>query len=146
MVSITDALIHCLPIAFSDCFAASLWGHQWSPKQVEICSNTAVIEVLRSGTSWDSNLLVLLRHPLPVGSLELLCVYCLSRCKKIKCHSWRHFLFSISVVLSASSLCVSHNNASTSFGLGPAACNLDQKCQFYLINGLASVSSSIFVL
>ena len=100
-------------------------------------TNTAVVEVLRSGTSWDSNLLVLLRHLLPVGSLALLCVYCLSRCKKIKCHSWRHFLISISVVLWASFLCISHNNASTSFGLGPAACNLDQKCQFYLISGLA---------
>ena len=35
------------------------------------------------------------------------------------------------------SLCISCSNASTSFGLGPAACTLDQKCQFYLSNGLA---------
>ena len=100
--------------------------------------------MLWSGTSWDSYLLVPLRHPLPVGSPALLCVYCLSRCQKIKCHSWRHFLFSISVVLSARSLCVSHNNASTSFGLGPAACNLDQKCQFYLINGLVPSTRRVY--
>ena len=62
MVSITAALIHCLqriPIVL----AASLWGHQWSAKRVEFCSdNTAVVEVLRFGTSRDSNLMVLLRH------------------------------------------------------------------------------------
>ena len=35
----------------------------WSAKRVEFCSdNTAVVEVLRSGTSRDSNLMVLLRH------------------------------------------------------------------------------------
>ena len=44
--------------------AASLWGHQWSAKQVEFHSdNTAMVEVLRSGTSRNSNLMVLLRHP-----------------------------------------------------------------------------------
>ena len=41
----------------------SQWGHQWSAKRVAFCSdNTAVVEVLRSGTSRDSNLMVLLRH------------------------------------------------------------------------------------
>ena len=58
MVSITDALIH-FPIVL----VASLWVHQWSAKRVELCSdNTAVVEVLRSGTLRDSNLMVLLRH------------------------------------------------------------------------------------
>ena len=56
-----------LSIAYKELFqivlAASLWGHQWSAKRVEFCSdNTAVVEVLRSGTSRDSNLMVLLRH------------------------------------------------------------------------------------
>ena len=56
-----------LSIAYKELFpvalAASLWGHQWSAKRVEFCSdNTAVVEVLRSGTSRDSNMMVLLRH------------------------------------------------------------------------------------
>ena len=56
-----------LSIAYKDLFpiavAASLWGHQWSAKQVEFRSdNTAVVEVLRSDTSHNSNLMVLLRH------------------------------------------------------------------------------------
>ena len=56
-----------LSIAYKELFpvvlAASLCGHQWSAKQVEFCSdNTAVVEVLRSDTSRDSNLMVLLRH------------------------------------------------------------------------------------
>ena len=43
--------------------AASLWGHQWSAKRVKLGSdNTAVVEVLWSSTSGDSNLKVLLRH------------------------------------------------------------------------------------
>ena len=59
-VSITDALIHCL---FLIVLAASLWGHQWSAKQVKFCSdNTAVVEVLWSSTSRDLNLKALLRH------------------------------------------------------------------------------------
>ena len=56
-----------LSITYKELFpivlAASRWGHQWSTKRVEFCSdNTAVVEVLRSGTSRDSNLMVLLRH------------------------------------------------------------------------------------
>ena len=56
-----------LSIAYKELFpvvlAASLWGHQWSAKRVEFCSdNTAVVAVLRSGTSRDSNMMVLLRH------------------------------------------------------------------------------------
>ena len=56
-----------LSIAYKELFlvvlAASLWGHQWSAKWVEFCSdNTAVVEVLRSDTPQDSNLMVLLRH------------------------------------------------------------------------------------
>ena len=43
--------------------AVALWGLQWSSKQVEFFSdNTAVVEVLRSGTSRDPNLMALLRH------------------------------------------------------------------------------------
>ena len=52
--------------------------------------------------------------------------------------------FEFSAVPSANSLCVSHSNASTSFGLGPAACSLDQKCQFYLSNGLAPSTRQVY--
>lgn len=39
----------------------SLWGHQWSATWVEFCSsNTAVAEVLWSGSSRDSNMMMLL--------------------------------------------------------------------------------------
>ena len=66
MVSVTAALIHCLQRTFSDfpiVLAASLWGHHCSAKRVEFRSdNTAVVEVLRSGTSRNSNLMMLLRH------------------------------------------------------------------------------------
>ena len=82
--------------------------------------------------------------PLPDGGPALLCIYCSSRFWKIKCHSWHHSSFWISAVPSASSLCVSHTNANTSFGLGPAACSLDQKCQFYLSNGLAPSSRQVY--
>ena len=56
-----------LSIAYKELFpivlAASLWGHQWSAKRMEFRSdNTAMAEVLRSGTSCNSNLMVLLRH------------------------------------------------------------------------------------
>ena len=62
-----DGLRYSLSIADKELFpivlAASLWGHQWSAKRVEFRSdNTAVVEVLRSGTSRNSNLMVLLRH------------------------------------------------------------------------------------
>ena len=53
------------PLAYKELFpivlAASLWDHQWSAKRVEFSSdNTAVVKVLRSGRSRDSNLMVLL--------------------------------------------------------------------------------------
>ena len=56
-----------LSIAYKEPFpvvlVASLWSHQWSAKRVEFRSdNTAVVEVLRFGTSRNSNLMVLLRH------------------------------------------------------------------------------------
>ena len=42
--------------------AAVLWGPRWSSRWVEFCSdNKAVVEVLRSGTSQDPNLMALLR-------------------------------------------------------------------------------------
>ena len=47
-------------------------------------------------------------------------------------------------ISSASFLCVSHSNASTSFGLGPVACSLDQKCQFYLSSGLAPLTRWVY--
>ena len=43
--------------------AAAPWGFHWSSKCVEFCSNnTAIIEVLQSGTSYDPNLRALLHH------------------------------------------------------------------------------------
>ena len=56
-----------LSIAYIELFptvlAASPWGHQWFAKRVDFCSdNKAVVEALRSHTSRDSNLMVLLRH------------------------------------------------------------------------------------
>ena len=63
MVSITDALVHCLQITLSDRFGCFPVGSSVVYKVVEFCSdNKAVVEVLRSGTSRDSNLMVLLRH------------------------------------------------------------------------------------
>ena len=50
----------------------------------------------------------------------------------------------ISSVPSASSLCISSSNIGTSLGLGPAACSLDQKCQFYLSNGLAPSTRRVY--
>ena len=52
-----------LSIAYKELFpivlAAFLWGHHWSAKRVEFRSdNTAVVEVLQSGTSRNSNLMV----------------------------------------------------------------------------------------
>ena len=56
-----------LSIAYKELFpivlAASLWGHQWSAKWVEFRpDNTAVVKVLRSGTSRYLNLMMLLRY------------------------------------------------------------------------------------
>lgn len=52
-----------LSIEYKELLAASLWGYQWKAKRVEFCSdNTAVVEVLRSRTSRDSNVIVLLCH------------------------------------------------------------------------------------
>ena len=56
-----------LSIAYKELFpiilAASLWGHKWSAERVEFCSdNTAVVKVLRSSASRDSNLMATLRH------------------------------------------------------------------------------------
>ena len=55
------------PLAYKELFpivlAPSLWDHQWSAKRVEFSSdNTAVVKVLRSGRSRDSNLMVLPCH------------------------------------------------------------------------------------
>ena len=43
--------------------AAYLWGPQWVFRQVEfLCDNESVVAVLKSGTLWDKNLMVLLRY------------------------------------------------------------------------------------
>jgi hypothetical protein len=60
----SDTQIH-LSIAYKELFpiviAASLWGHLWVSRQVEFRSdNTSVVEVLRTGTSRDQHLMVLL--------------------------------------------------------------------------------------
>ena len=56
-----------LSIAYKELFpvvvAATLWGHRWATKRVEFRSdNMAVVSVLRSGTSKDPNMMVLLRY------------------------------------------------------------------------------------
>ena len=56
-----------LSIAYKELFpvaiAASSWGPLWASKHVEFCSdNMSVVSVLRSGTSRDPNIMVLLRH------------------------------------------------------------------------------------
>ena len=56
--------------------ASHLWGHCWAAKHMEFCSdNMAVVNVLRSGTSKDPNMMVLLRY-LSL-SATFLCLYCL---------------------------------------------------------------------
>lgn len=56
-----------LSIAYKELFpivvAAALWGHQWVSRRVEfLCDNEAVVAVLKSGTSRDQQLMLLLRH------------------------------------------------------------------------------------
>ena len=138
-------LIHCLQRTLSDCFGSFPLGSpvvckvgeilfwQYSSGRDVVVQYITRFELEGAATS-----------PLPVGGPALLCIYCSSRFWKIKCHSLHHSSFWISVVPSASSSCVSHSNASTSFGLGPAACSLDQKCQFYLSNGLAPSTQQVY--
>ena len=54
-------------IAYKELFpivvAAYLWGRQWVSRRVEFfCDNESVVAVLKSGTSRDKNLMVLLRY------------------------------------------------------------------------------------
>ena len=135
-----------LSIVYKELFlivsAACLWGHQWSAKRMKFCSdNIAVVEVLWSSTSRDSNLKVLLRH------LSLLA-------------AWHSFAFTTRHVSGKSNAIVDtiprfefqrfHQLApyasptATPVGLGPAACSLDQKCQFYLSNGLAPSTGQVY--
>ena len=56
-----------LSIAYKELFpivvAANLWGPQWVSWRVEfLCDNESVVAVLKSGTSWDKSLMVLLRY------------------------------------------------------------------------------------
>ena len=138
-----------LSIAYKELFlivlAASLWGHQWSAKQVKFCSdNTAVVEVLWSSTSRDLNLKALLRHLSLLAARHSFAFTAHHISGKSNFIVDTNSSFWISAVPSASSLCVSHSNASTSFGLGQAACSLDQKCQFYLSNGLAPSTQQVY--
>ena len=55
-----------LPIVYKELFpvvvASHLWGHCWAAKRVEFCSdNMAVVSVLRSGTSKNPIMMVILR-------------------------------------------------------------------------------------
>ena len=138
-----------LSIAYIELFpivlAASLWGHPWFAKRVDFCfDNKAMVEVLRSHTSRDSNLMVLLRH------LSLLAprhsfVFA-SRHIPGKSNAMADAIsrFAFRRVPSAGALCVSHSNTSNPFGPSPAACNLDQKCQLYLSNGLATSTRRVY--
>ena len=138
-----------LSIAYIELFptvlAASLWGHQWFAKRVDFSSdNKAVVEALRSHTSRDSNLMVLLRH------LSLLAprhsfVFA-ARHIRGKSNAMADAIsrFEFRRVPSAGSLYVSHSNTSNPFGLRPAACNLDQKCPLYLSNGLAPSTRRVY--
>ena len=138
-----------LSIAYIELFptvlAASPWGHQWFAKRVDFCSdNKAVVEALRSHTSRDSNLMVLLRH------LSLLAprhsfVFAARQIRgKSNAMADAISRFEFRRVPSAGSLCVSHSNTSNPFGLRPAACNLDQKCPLYLSNGLAPSTRRVY--
>ena len=145
MVSVTAALIHCLQRTFSDRSGSFPVGSSVVCKgggilfwQYSCGRGFAVRYITRFELDGAAS------SPLPVGGPALLCVYCPLRSWEIKCHSWRHFSFRISAVSLASSLCVSYSNIGTSLGLGPAACSLDQKCQFYLSNGLASSTRRVY--
>ena len=145
MVSVTAALIHCLQRNFSDCSGSFPVGTS------VVCKAGGILFwQYRYGRGFAARYITRFEldgaasSPLPVHSPALLCVYCSSRSWEIKCHSWRHFSFWISAVPSASSLCVSYSNVGTSLGLGPATCSLDQKCQFYLSNGLAPSTRQVY--
>ena len=125
--------------------AASLWGHHWSAKWVKFCSdNTAVVEVLWSSTSRDSNLKVLLRH------LSLVAV------RKSFAFTARHVSGKSNAIIDTiprfefqqiHQLAPYVSPTATpvpSFGLGPGACSLYQKCQFYLSNGLAPSTRQVY--
>ena len=63
MVFFPATFVYSYKELFPVVIAASLWGHQWSSKRVEFHSdNMAVVGLLRSGTSRDPNMMVLLRH------------------------------------------------------------------------------------
>ena len=63
-----------LSIAYKELFpivvAAYLWGPQWVSRQVEfLCDNESVVAVLKSGTSRDKSLMMLL-HYLPMLAIR----------------------------------------------------------------------------
>ena len=56
-----------LSVAYKELFpivvAAYLWGRQWLSRWVEfLYDNESMVAVLKSGTSWDKSLMVLLRY------------------------------------------------------------------------------------
>ena len=138
-----------LSIAYIELFpivlAASLWGHPWFAKRVDFCfDNKAMVEVLRSHTSRDSNLMVLLRHLsllAPRHSFVFASRHIPGKSNAVADAISR---FAFRRVPSAGALCVSHSNTSNPFGPSPAACNLDQKCQLYLSNGLATSTRRVY--
>ena len=138
-----------LSIAYIELFptvlAASPWGHQWFAKRVDYCSdNKAVVEALRSHTSRDSNLMVLLRHLSLLAPRHSFVFAARQIRRKSNAMPDAISRFEFRRVPSAGSLCVSHSNTSNPFGLRPAACNLDQKCPLYLSNGLAPSTRRVY--
>ena len=60
-------LQHPLSIAYKELFpivvAAHVWGNQWLARRIQFLSdNESVVAILKSGTSKDRNLMVLLRY------------------------------------------------------------------------------------
>jgi len=97
--------------------AASLWGSQWVSQRVEfLCDNESVVAVLKSGTSWDQSLMLLLRY------LSMLAV--------------RHlFSFTASSVRGKDS-CLPPSRSSDA---------LTQRCQFLLTQGLAPSTRRVYL-
>ena len=67
-------------VAYKELFpivvAASLWGSQWVARQVEfLCDNGSVVAVLKTGTSQDQSLMLLL-HYLSMLSIRFLLLPC----------------------------------------------------------------------
>ena len=69
-----------LSIAYKELFpivvAAYLWGPQWVSQRVEfLCDNESVVAVLKSGTSQDKSLMVLLHYLTIAGHPSFIFIY-----------------------------------------------------------------------